>query len=120
MALIERTGERDRASATQAVAGEIDAVGVVEEAIEDGVGIGRIADDIVPAFHRKLACHKGGAAAIALFEDFKQVLPGFGGEGLKAEIVEDEKIGAAEERRMRGWRPSPRAGVRSSKSFGTR
>ena len=39
--------------------------------------------------------NKGGAAAIALFEDFKQVLPGFGGEGLKAEIVEDEKIGAA-------------------------
>ena len=34
--------------ASQAVAGEIDAVGVVDDAIEDGVGIGGIADELVP------------------------------------------------------------------------
>jgi hypothetical protein len=37
-ALIDRAGRRDRASSPQAVAGEIDAVGVVDEAVEDGVG----------------------------------------------------------------------------------
>jgi len=36
------------ARASQAVAGEIDAVRVVDDAIENGVGIGRIAGDIVP------------------------------------------------------------------------
>jgi hypothetical protein len=36
--LIERTGEQDRASATQAVAREIDAVRVVDETVEDRVG----------------------------------------------------------------------------------
>jgi hypothetical protein len=34
--------------AAQAVAGEIDAVGVVDDAIEDGIGVGRIADQIMP------------------------------------------------------------------------
>jgi hypothetical protein len=38
-ALIGRMGNRDRASSTQAVAGQIDAVGVVDEAVEDGVSI---------------------------------------------------------------------------------
>jgi hypothetical protein len=33
---------------TLAVAGEIDAVGVVHDAIEDGVGVGRIADQVMP------------------------------------------------------------------------
>jgi hypothetical protein len=36
--------DRSGASASQAVAGEIDAMGVVNEAVEDGVGISRVAD----------------------------------------------------------------------------
>jgi hypothetical protein len=36
------------ARASQAVAGEIDPVGVVDEAIEDGIGVGGIADQLVP------------------------------------------------------------------------
>jgi hypothetical protein len=43
------------ARAPQAVAGEIDAVGVVHDAIEDGVGVGRIADQIVPFVDGDLA-----------------------------------------------------------------
>jgi hypothetical protein len=43
------------ARAPQAVAGEIDAVGVVHDAIEDGVGIGRIADQVVPLVDGDLA-----------------------------------------------------------------
>jgi hypothetical protein len=35
----ERTGERYRVSSTKAVAGEIDAVSVVDETVEDRVGI---------------------------------------------------------------------------------
>ena len=35
-------------------------------------------------------------AAISLFEDFEQIVTGAGVEGLEAEVVEDEKIGAAE------------------------
>jgi hypothetical protein len=75
---------------------QFDAMSVVNQSVEDGVGVGWIADDVVPAVHRKLARHKGGAAAIALLKDFQPVLPGFGAEALKPEVIEDEKIGAAE------------------------
>jgi hypothetical protein len=37
------------------VAGEIDPVRVVDETIEDGVGIGRIADQLVPLVYWDLA-----------------------------------------------------------------
>jgi hypothetical protein len=39
---------RSGASAPKAVAGEIDAVGVVNEPVEDGVGISRVANKGVP------------------------------------------------------------------------
>jgi hypothetical protein len=38
----------DASPARVALAGEIDAVGVVHDAIEDGVGVGRISDQLVP------------------------------------------------------------------------
>ena len=82
--------------AAQAVAGEIDAVGVVDEAIEDGVGVGRIADQLVPFVDRDLAGDDGRAAAVAFFEDFEQVVAGGGVERLEAPVVEDEELHAAE------------------------
>ena len=39
----------------QAVAGEIEAVGVVDEAVEDGVGVGGIADETMPLIDGDLA-----------------------------------------------------------------
>ena len=69
---------------------------VVNEAIEDGVRIGRIADHLVPLLDGKLAGDEGRAAAIALFEDFKQIVARVGIEGFEAPIVENEKIDARE------------------------
>jgi hypothetical protein len=40
--------DRSGASAAQALTGEIDAMGVVNEAVEDGVGICRVADEARP------------------------------------------------------------------------
>ena len=38
---------------------ELDAIGVVDEAVEDGVGEGGFIDNIVPGIDRKLACDEG-------------------------------------------------------------
>jgi hypothetical protein len=57
------------------VAGEIDAVGVVHDAIEDGVGVGWITDQIVPFIEGDLAGDDGGSPAVAFFEDFEKVVP---------------------------------------------
>jgi len=48
-----------RSSSSQAVAGEIDAMGVVDEAVEDGISVGRVADDLVPFVDRDLAGKEG-------------------------------------------------------------
>jgi hypothetical protein len=71
-------------------------VGVVDEAVEDGVGIGRIADDLVPFVDRDLAGEDGGAAAVAFFEDLVEIAASVGVEGVETPIVEDEELGAVE------------------------
>ena len=81
---------------TQALAGEFDPMSVVDETIQDGVGVGGIADDFVPAVDGKLGGDHRGAASVALFEDFQEIMAGGGVERLKPPIVEDEKVGAAE------------------------
>ena len=40
--------------AAQALAGKFDPVSVVDETIEDGVGVGGISDDLMPAVDGKL------------------------------------------------------------------
>jgi hypothetical protein len=86
-------------------------MGVVNETVEDRIGVGRIVDDVMPAVHGDLGCDDGRAAAVSLFEDFQKIMPGAGVE---------EKVGAAERTQEARMTPSPRARARSSKSFGMR
>jgi hypothetical protein len=60
-------------------------VGVVNEAIEDGVGVGGIADDLMPGRHGKLRGNDRRSAPIALFE---QIVAGAGVERFEPEVVE--------------------------------
>ena len=71
-------------------------MGVVDEAVEDGVGIGRVADDLMPFVDRDLAGEDGRAAAVAFFEDLVEIAASAGVERFEAPIVEDEELGAAE------------------------
>lgn len=57
------------AGAAQAVSSEVDAVSVVDEAVEDGVGVGWIADDIVPFVDWKLAGDDRGSSSMAFFKN---------------------------------------------------
>jgi hypothetical protein len=56
-----------------ALADEIGAVGVVHDAIEDGVGIGGISDQLVPFVDRDLT-GDGRPATIVFFDDLKKIL----------------------------------------------
>ena len=67
-------------------------MGVVDEAVEDGVGVGRLADDGVPAGYRQLAGDDGGASAIAVLEDLKQVMSGLGVQRFQAPVVQDQQL----------------------------
>ena len=71
-------------------------MGVVDQAVEDGVGVSRVADQCVPLVDRELAGDDGGAAAVAVLEDLQEVVAGGGVERLETPVVEDEEIDAAE------------------------
>jgi hypothetical protein len=86
--LFDRACGRDRASAPETVAAQIDAMSVVDQAVQDGVGIGWMADKIVPAFYGDLAGQDGRAPPVAFFEDLVEVVAGAGVERLEAPIVE--------------------------------
>jgi hypothetical protein len=55
-------------------------MGVVDEAIQDGVGVGGIADDFVPGGQRELGGDDRRPATVPLFEDFEQIVTGAGAD----------------------------------------
>jgi len=71
-------------------------MGVVNEAVEDGIGISRVADEGVPFVDRDLAGEDGRAAPVAFLEDLVEVTTGTGVERFEAPIVEDEELDAGE------------------------
>jgi hypothetical protein len=84
------------AGAAKALADEFDAMGVMDEAIQDRLGVVGVADNFVPRGHGKLGGDDRRSTPVAFFEDFEQIVAGAGVEGLKTEVVEDQEIGATE------------------------
>jgi len=64
----------------------------VDDAVEDSIGVGRLADHLVPRLHGKLARDQRRAAAVALLDDLHQIAPLAGGEPLRPPIVQDQEI----------------------------
>ena len=67
-------------------------MGVVDEAVEDGVGVGRLADDGMPGRDRQLAGDDGGAPAVAVLKDLEQVVTGLGVQRFQAPVVQDQQL----------------------------
>jgi hypothetical protein len=53
-------------------------VRIVHEAVENGVGVGGIANNLVPGRERELGGDDRRSAAISLLEDFEQIVTGAG------------------------------------------
>ena len=68
----------------------------MDEAVEDRIGIGRVANDRVPILHGELAGDDGRAAAIAFFQDFQQIVPGLGIERFQSPIIQNQQLDATE------------------------
>ena len=67
--------------------GEIDPVRVVNDAIENGISVGRITDQLVPFVDWDLAGDDRRSSAISFFEDFEEIVAGGGIERLKPPIL---------------------------------
>ena len=71
----------------------------MDEAVEDGVSIGQVADDRVPVLGGELAGDDGRSAAVAFLEDFQEIVAAWASRGSRPQSS-----------RMRSWTP-PRARV---------
>src|SRR6202140_3038202 len=91
--------------------GELQAVSVVNEAIEDGVAEGGVSDHVVPMFDGDLAGDDGRGATMAIIEDLQQVAPFGRTENRKAPVVEYQELNAAE-----GFEHAAISAVAASKS----
>jgi hypothetical protein len=77
---------------SHAVSLEDEAVGVVDEAVEDGVGDGGVGDDLVPMLDRHLTGDDGRSALVAIIDDFEEITTLVAGERGEAPIIEDEQV----------------------------
>ena len=67
----------------QGIAAELKAVGAMDDAVQDRVGEGRLADQVVPTVHGELGGDQGSAATVALLDDLEQVAALLGPERLE-------------------------------------
>ena len=71
-------------------------MGVVKDAVANGVGQRRVADVRVPLFGEQLAGDDGGAQAVAIVEDFVQVMALLLLERGQSEVIDDEDVEAGQ------------------------
>ena len=75
-----------------AFSGELKAVSVVNEAVQDSVADGGVADNIVPMFDGDLAGHDGRGATVAIIKDLQKVAPFGRIENRKTPVIEDQEL----------------------------
>ena len=76
-------------------------MGAMDDAVENGVSQGRIANDLMPAIGRELAGDQQGSPVIAIVDDLEQITTLFGVERFRPPIVDDQQASAFE----RGHQP---------------
>ena len=81
---------------SHAFSGELKAVSIVNEAIQDRVAEGGITDDVVPMFHRDLAGDDGRCATMAIIKELQKVAPFGRIENRQPPVVENEELNASE------------------------
>jgi len=71
---------------------QLEAVGVVQQAVADGVGEVGVADAGVPVLRQELAGDEGGGTLSAVFDDFDQVSSFGVAKGCEQPVVDREQV----------------------------
>ena len=82
----------------QAVALELDAVRIVNDAVQNRIAEGGIGNDVMPLRHGDLTCDQQGSLVVAIIDDLEQIAALVGGERFRSPVVEDEEIDALQRR----------------------
>ena len=76
----------------EALSLEFDAIGIVNEAIEDRVGDGGVSDDFVPAIDGQLAGDDDRTRFVSVLDDFEQITALVGVERFWSPVVQDQQV----------------------------
>jgi hypothetical protein len=79
---------------SHAFSGELKAVSIVNEAVQDRVAEGGVTYDVVPMFDGDLAGDHGRGATMAIIKDLQKVAPFGRIENRQAPVIEDEELNA--------------------------
>ena len=71
-------------------------MGVVDEAVQNCIGVGGVTNDGMPVLHGQLAGDDGRSPAVSLLEDFQKVIPSLGIERFQAPVIQDEELHIAQ------------------------
>ena len=88
---------------------QFEAMGTVDDAVDDRVSDRQISHDVVPASHGDLAGDQQRALVVAVIHDLQQVAPLLGGERLRPPVVDDQQAGALD-RSQHPWQPALASG----------
>lgn len=73
---------------------ETEPIGIVDQAIQDGVPDGWIGEAGVPLCNRHLSGDHSGRSVKAVIQDFEQVLGLAASEGISEPVIKDQKLGS--------------------------
>ena len=76
----------------EALSFEFDAIGIVNEAIEDRVGDGGVSDDFVPAIDGQLASDDDRTRFVSVLDDFEQITALVGVERFWSPVIQDQQV----------------------------
>src|SRR5690348_13918780 len=68
---------------------------IVDDAVEDSIGEGRLTNQVMPTIDRDLAGDQSGAAAVAVFDNLEDVMALLRSQRLEPPVVQDEELDAA-------------------------
>src|SRR5271157_2457165 len=74
-----------------ALAGDVDDLGMMQEAIEYGAGRRYVADQLAPILQRSIRGHHRALQFITPHDDLEEKLPALGGKLLDPHVVNDEQ-----------------------------
>ena len=77
----------------------------MNQAIQNGVGHGGIADDFMPLIHRELTGDDGGSLTLPVIEDFQELALEFAGDVGDPQVVHDEQRGPGQPLEQRDHAP---------------
>ena len=67
-------------------------MGVVDQAIQDGIGKGGVADDLMPGVEGELTRHESAPPAVPVLEYFEKITAFGIGQRRETEVIEDKQI----------------------------